>query len=124
MIISFFEVDVSMSDLKATVLVMIMLTSVLAGCTSSDTANLEQQIIDLQESNDNLTAELESLESNINLMNSISLELQESLSSANDTLNSINIQLSLKEESISNLTSQRDSLQNDLDEAIETIYGC
>ena len=118
MIISFFEVDVSMSDLKATVLVMIMLTSVLAGCTSSDTAGLEQQIIDLQESNDNLTAELESLESNINLMNSISLELQESLSSANDTLNSINIQLSLKEESISNLTSQRDSLQNDLDEAI------
>ena len=120
MIISFFEVDVSMSDLKATVLVMIMLTSVLAGCTSSDTAGLEQQIIDLQESNDNLTAELESLESNINLMNSISLELQESLSSANDTLNSINIQLSLKEESISNLTSQRDSLQNDLDEAIES----
>ena len=53
-------------------------------------------------------------------MNSISLELQESLSSANDTLNSINIQLSLKEESISNLTSQRDSLQNDLDEAIES----
>ncbi|DAC65125.1 MAG TPA: hypothetical protein D7I14_07030, partial [Candidatus Poseidoniales archaeon] len=92
MIISFFEVDVSMSDLKAMVLVMIMLTSVLAGCTSSDTTGLEQQIIDLQESNDNLTAELESLEDNINLMNSISLELQESLSSANDTLNSINIQ--------------------------------
>ncbi|HII42904.1 TPA: hypothetical protein HA324_07055, partial [Candidatus Thalassarchaeaceae archaeon] len=81
-----------MSDLKAMVLVMIMLTSVLAGCTSSDTTGLEQQIIDLQESNDNLTAELESLEDNINLMNSISLELQESLSSANDTLNSINIQ--------------------------------
>ena len=59
MIISFFEVDVSMSDLKATALVMIMLTSVLAGCTSSDTTGLEQQIIDLQESNDNLTAELE-----------------------------------------------------------------
>ena len=57
MIISFFEVDVSMSDLKAMVLVMIMLTSVLAGCTSSDTTGLEQQIIDLQESNDNLTAE-------------------------------------------------------------------
>ena len=58
---------------------MIMLTSVLAGCTSTDTSGLDKQIEDLQESNDNLTAELVSANENIVLINTISSELQETL---------------------------------------------
>ena len=62
---------INMSKLKSTILIMIMLTSVLAGCTSTDTSGLDKQIEDLQESNDNLTAELASANENIVLINTI-----------------------------------------------------
>lgn len=109
-----------MNNLKPMVMVMIMLTSILAGCTSSDTTDLDQQIIDLQLSNDELTAQLESADENIALMNGISLELEASLLSANTSLDNLNFQITQNEESINELTSQRDSLQVDLDEAIES----
>ncbi len=109
-----------MNKMKGTILIMIMLTSVLAGCTSSDTSDLDQQISDLQQSNDNLTAELEFANENIDLINGISSELQETLIDLNSTLAELNIQISDKEDIITNLTSQRDGLQNDLDEAIES----
>jgi len=109
-----------MSKLKSTILIIIMLASVLAGCTSTDTSDLDQQIVDLQQSNDNLTAELESSNENIALMSSITLDLQEALSDANISLSELNIQLSDKEVVMISLTLQRDTLQNDLDAAIES----
>ena len=110
----------NMSKLKSTILIIIMLASVLAGCTSTDTSDLDQQIVDLQQSNDNLTAELESSNENIALMSSITLDLQEALSDANISLSELNIQLSDKEVVMISLTLQRDTLQNDLDAAIES----
>ena len=40
-----------MSQLKPMIIVLLMLTSALAGCTGTDTTDLEQQIEDLQQSN-------------------------------------------------------------------------
>ena len=111
---------INMSKLKSTILIMIMLTSVLAGCTSTDTSGLDKQIEDLQESNDNLTAELVSANENIVLINAISSELQETLSTLNSTLAELNMELSDKEGSIEFLTLERDSLQDALNAAIES----
>ena len=99
---------------------MIMLTSVLAGCTSTDTSGLDKQIEDLQESNDNLTAELASANENIVLINTISSELQETLSTLNSTLEQLNMELSDKEGSIEFLTLERDTIQDALNAAIES----
>ena len=99
---------------------MIMLTSVLAGCTSTDTSKLDKQIEDLQESNDNLTAELVSANENIVLINAISSELQETLSTLNSTLAELNMELSDKEGSIEFLTLERDTIQDALNTAIES----
>ena len=41
-----------MNQLKPMIIVLLMLTSALAGCTGTDTTDLEQQIEDLQLSND------------------------------------------------------------------------
>ena len=110
----------NMSKLKSTILIMIMLTSVLAGCTSTDTSGLDKQIEDLQESNDNLTAELASANENIVLINTISSELQETLSTLNSTLEQLNMELSDKEGSIEFLTLERDTIQDALNAAIES----
>ena len=40
-----------MSQLKPMIIVLLMLTSALAGCIEDDTTDLEQQIEDLQSSN-------------------------------------------------------------------------
>ena len=37
------------------IIVLLMLTSALAGCTGTDTTDLEQQIADLQQSNDEMS---------------------------------------------------------------------
>ena len=109
-----------MDNLKPMIMMMIMLTSILAGCTSSDTSELDQQIVDLQQSNNELTAQLELIEGDIALMNNITSELETSLTSANTTLDDLNIQLLQYELSINEVIIQRDSLQVDLDEAIES----
>ena len=111
---------INMSKLKSTILIMIMLTSVLAGCTSTDTSGLDKQIEDLQESNDNLTAELVSANENIVLINTISSELQETLSTLNSTFAELNMELSDKEGSIEFLTLERDTIQDALNAAIES----
>ena len=49
-----------MSQLKPMIIVLLMLTSALAGCTGTDTTDLEQQIEDLQQSNDHLSSMLQS----------------------------------------------------------------
>ena len=43
-----------MNQLKPIIIVLLMLTSALAGCTGNDNSHLEQQITDLQESNDEM----------------------------------------------------------------------
>ena len=43
-----------MSQLKPMIIVLLMLTSALAGCAGTDTTDLEQQIEDLQQSNDQM----------------------------------------------------------------------
>ena len=43
-----------MSRLKPMIIVLLMLTSALAGCAGDDTSDLEQQIADLQQSNDQM----------------------------------------------------------------------
>ena len=43
-----------MIRLKPMIIVLLMLTSALAGCTGTDTTDLEQQIADLQQSNDEM----------------------------------------------------------------------
>ena len=107
-----------MNNLKPMIMMMIMLTSILAGCTSSDTSELDQQIVDLQQSNNELTAQLELIEGDFALMNNITSELETSLTSANTTLDNLNNQLLQYELSINEIIIQRDSLQIDLDEAI------
>jgi uncharacterized protein YjbI with pentapeptide repeats len=44
----------NMNQLKPVIIVLLMLTSALAGCTGNDNSHLEQQITDLQESNDEM----------------------------------------------------------------------
>jgi len=43
-----------MNQLKPMIIVLLMLTSALAGCTGTGTSNLEEQIADLEESNDEM----------------------------------------------------------------------
>ena len=111
-----------MSKLKTMIMALIMLTSILSGCTSSDVSSdvtdLEQKINDLQQTNDNLSTQLETAEQNLELFNNLSSELQSSLTSINMTVDELNIQITQNGIMISNITNQRDSLQLDLDEAI------
>ena len=51
-----------MSQLKPMVIVLLMLTSALAGCTGTDTTDLEQQIEDLQLSNDEMNETIYNME--------------------------------------------------------------
>ena len=44
-----------MSQLKPMIIVLLMLTSALAGCAGDDTSDLEQQIEDLQQSNEEIS---------------------------------------------------------------------
>ena len=44
-----------MNQLKPMIIVLLMLTSALAGCTGDDTTDLEQQIEDLQQSNEEMS---------------------------------------------------------------------
>ena len=51
-----------MNQLKPMIIVLLMLTSALAGCTGTDTTDLEQQIEDLQQSNDQLNETIYDME--------------------------------------------------------------
>ena len=44
------------------IIVLLMLTSALAGCTGTDTTDLEQQIEDLQQSNDQMNETIYNME--------------------------------------------------------------
>ena len=98
-----------------------MLTSILSGCTSTDTSeidDLEKQINDLQQDNDNLTSQLEVSESNLAFFNNLTIELQSSLASLNETVILLNDEISENEDELNQTEAQRDELQIELDLAI------
>ena len=51
-----------MNQLKPIIIVLLMLTSALAGCAGTDTTDLEQQIEDLQQSNDQMNETIYNME--------------------------------------------------------------
>ena len=119
-----------MNNFRPMIMILIMLTSILSGCTSSDTSeidDLEKQITDLQQSNDNLSAELETAEVNLELFNNISVELQTSLMNLNETVIALNLEIRENEIQLNQTLAQRNDLQIDLDAAIasnsSTISG-
>jgi ELWxxDGT repeat protein len=102
-------------------MILMMLTSILSGCTSTDTSeidDLEKQITDLKENNDNLTAQLETSESNLAFFNNLTIELQSSLASLNETVIFLNNEISENENELNQTRVLRDELQIELDLAI------
>jgi ELWxxDGT repeat protein len=102
-------------------MILMMLTSILSGCTSTDTSeidDLEKQITDLKENNDNLTAQLETSESNLAFFNNLTIELQSSLESLNETVIFLNNEISENENELNQTRVLRDELQIELDLAI------
>ena len=101
-----------MSQLKPMIIVLLMLTSALAGCTGTDTTDLEQQIEDLQQSNDEMNE-------TINQQNHDNADLQQSNDEMNETINQQNednadlqSQLEERNNEIATLNSNVDMLQS------------
>ena len=95
-----------MRQLKPMIIIILMLTSALAGCTSTDTSDLEQQIADLQQSNDEMNE-------TINQQNQLNLELQiqldektQMISTRETSILSYNTNIAELESSISNNSSK------------------
>jgi len=118
-----------MSQMKSTILVILMLVSISSGCLGNsdeidqknDTiTNLENEIINLNQENDNLSNQIESMNENLALINNISSELEGLLFSANSTLESLYINLETNEQTINLLTEQRDNLQIELQQVIDS----
>lgn len=110
-----------MNNFKSMIMILVMLTSILSGCTSTDTSeidDLEKQITDLQQDNDNLTAQLETSESNLAFFNNLAIELQSSLASLNETVLLLNNEISENENELNQTETQRDELQIELELAI------
>ena len=70
---------IDMSHLQPMIMVLLMLTSALAGCTGNDTSDLEQQIVDLQQSNDEMNE-------TINQQNQDNADLQSQLEERNNEI--------------------------------------
>jgi ELWxxDGT repeat protein len=110
-----------MNNFKSMIMILVMLTSILSGCTSTDTSeidDLEKQITDLQQDNDNLTAQLETSESSLAFFNNLAIELQSSLASLNETVLLLNNEISENENELNQTETQRDELQIELELAI------
>jgi len=85
-----------MSQLKPMIIVLLMLTSALAGCTGTDTTDLEQQIADLQQSNDEMNETIYNME----------ITLQEK----NSEIATLNSNVVMLQSSIADAETYRDSL--------------
>ena len=85
-----------MSQLKPMIIVLLMLTSALAGCTGTDTTDLEQQIEDLQQSNDQMNETIYNME----------ITLQE----RNTEIATLNSNVAMLQSSIADTETYRDSL--------------
>jgi len=110
-----------MNNFKSVLMVLMMLTSILSGCTSSDTSEIDdlgKQISDLQLDNDNLTAQLEISNYNNALFNNLTIELKSSLASVNETVILLNNKILENGNDLNQTIAQRDDLQIELDSAI------
>ena len=103
-----------MNRLKSMIIVMLMLTSVLAGCTGTDTTDLEQQIADLQQSNDEMNE-------TINQQNQANTELQTQLDERNTEIATLNTNVAMLQSSIIDAETYRDSLLVLLEDSNNTI---
>jgi uncharacterized protein YjbI with pentapeptide repeats len=108
-----------MRQLKPMIILLLMLTSALAGCTGTDTSDQEQQIADLQQSNDEMNE-------TINQQNQLNLELQiqldektQMISTRETSILSYNANIVELESSISSLEEHRYLLSSSLNESSE-----
>ena len=85
------------------IIVLLMLTSALAGCTGTDTTDLEQQIADLQQSNDEMNE-------TINQQNQDNADLQSQLEERNTEIATLNSNVAMLQSSIEDAETYRDSL--------------
>ena len=85
-----------MNQLKPMIIVLLMLTSALAGCTGNDSTNHEQEINDLQKMNENL---LEIIQE----QNSDYVDLQLILHERNKIISTMQVSSSFHNENISQL---------------------
>ena len=92
-----------MSQLEPMIIVLIMLTSALAGCTGTDTTDLEQQIEDLRQSNDEMNE-------TINQQNQDNAELQRQLEERNTEIATLSSNVAMLQSSIADAETYRDSL--------------
>jgi len=122
-----------MNQLKPMIIVLLMLTSALAGCTGTGTSNLEEQIVDLEQSNDEMEDTISQQNIEISLLqelyaDSISdaeTERSSLLEQLEVTIGQKNNEISMLQElygdSISDAETERDSLLEQLEEADNTI---
>ena len=87
-----------MNQLKPMIIVLLMLTSTLAGCTGTGTSNLEEQIADLEQSND---------------------EMEDTISQKNNVISMLE---NYTEESISDAEAERNSLLEQLEDTETSLY--
>jgi uncharacterized protein YjbI with pentapeptide repeats len=97
-----------MNQLKPMIIVLLMLTSALAGCTGTDTTDLEQQIEDLQQSNDQMNDTISQKNYEITLLQGLNSDV---ISDAEAEKNSLLEQLEDSKTSSDNLIL---ALQSDL----------
>ena len=91
-----------MSQLKPMIIVFLMLTSALAGCTGTDTTDLEQQIEDLQQSNDEMEVTISQKNNEISLLQEF---YEDSISDVEAERNSLLEQLEDTETSLDEINS-------------------
>ena len=110
-----------MSQLKPMIIVLLMLTSALAGCTGTDTTDLEQQIADLQQSNDemnetiyNMEITLQEKNSEIATLNSNVVMLQSSIADAETYRDSLLVLLENSNTSNDELESMIEAANNSI----------
>ena len=92
----------NMSQLKPIIIVLLMLTSALAGCTGTDTTDLEQQIEDLQQSNDEMEVTISQKNNEISLLQEF---YEDSISDVEVERNSLLEQLEDTETSLDEINS-------------------
>lgn len=99
-----------MNQLKPMIIVLLMLTSTLAGCTGIDTTDLDQQIADQQQSNNEMNE-------TINQQNQANADLQTQLEERNTEIATLNSNVAMLQSSIIDAETYRDSLLKQLEDS-------
>ena len=92
-----------MSQLRPVIIVLLMLASALAGCTATDTTDLEQQIADLQQSNDEMNETINQQKEDI-------AGLQSQVDERNTEIATLGSNVAMLQSSIADAETYRDSL--------------